>query len=265
VGAPGKGMKIVTALDKVRREIAILQQLTSHTNITRLLEVMDDPKADNLYLILEFASHGTVMSWDGKAELYRCNALYTTTKDGGMPEDSARRVFCDTLSAVEVLHANRIIHRDIKPDNMLLSADGTVKLGDFGVSRQFGEKEDNKLRDSQGTPHYYAPETCTGELYDPFLVDVWAMGVTLYVLVLGRCPWYSSDPNSADIYDQIQGAPLSFPPAHSKATNCSVSSDLRDLLALMLEKEPSKRIRLSDIRTHSWVNPKPNTAASAKS
>ncbi|KAG0088577.1 hypothetical protein BGZ92_005982 [Podila epicladia] len=110
---------------KIRREIAIMKKCI-HPNVVRLIEVIDDPNARKIYLVLEFMEGGEVR-WkdlDDKPTL---------------PLNDARTIFRDVVLGLEYLHMQGIIHRDIKPANLLLAADGAVKISDFGVSH-FSEK-----------------------------------------------------------------------------------------------------------------------------
>lgn len=114
--------------------------------------------------------------------------------DEGITESDCRRYFRQLLSAVWYCHnIVHIFHRDIKPDNLLIDADGNVKLTDFGVSSSFESKQKrqgSKLKDNRGTQDYWAPEAfgdssgCNGEA-----ADIWACAVTLYYMVYGKLPF----------------------------------------------------------------------------
>jgi tRNA A-37 threonylcarbamoyl transferase component Bud32 len=106
------------SLEDMRREAAIMKRL-NHPNVVNLIDVIDDPSADQLYLVQEFCEKGAIME----------------KLEGNHPlnESTARHYFRDLLQGIDYLHAHSIIHRDIKPMNLLLTADGVVKIGDFGV------------------------------------------------------------------------------------------------------------------------------------
>ncbi|KAF9570561.1 hypothetical protein EC968_001680 [Mortierella alpina] len=110
---------------KIRREIAIMKKCI-HPNVVRLIEVIDDPNARKIYLVLEYMEGGEVRWKDAEERPI-------------LPLEDARSIFRDVVLGLEYLHMQGIIHRDIKPANLLLSGDGAVKISDFGVSH-FSEK-----------------------------------------------------------------------------------------------------------------------------
>ncbi|KAF9923770.1 hypothetical protein FBU30_006178 [Linnemannia zychae] len=136
---------------KIRREIAIMKKCI-HPNVVRLIEVIDDPNARKIYLVLEYMEGGEVRWKDMEDKPI-------------LPLDDARTIFRDIVLGLEYLHMQGIIHRDIKPANLLLSGDGTVKISDFGVSH-FSEK--NALEhDLENVPTVEkAPHTPSGS--NPF-------------------------------------------------------------------------------------------------
>ena len=201
--------RMMTALDKVRKEIAIMQQLRSEY-VVRLLALIDDDEQDALYLVLEAADRGQIMDWDGDSLTYRSRVL-PSSPHGGIEEAKIRTALLDLLSALDFLHSQHIVHRDVKPDNLLLFSDPLsptrhiTKLADFGVARELADGE--TLTETQGTFHFYAPEMCSGEKYDAWGQDVWAVGVTLFILCTGRVPWMSKDNNPAELFELIANAP----------------------------------------------------------
>ncbi|KAI9209826.1 kinase-like domain-containing protein [Polychytrium aggregatum] len=219
-------------IDLVRGEIAILKKL-NHQNVVKLYEVLDDPTQDSLYMVFELCSKGAVMDvgLDNDSE--------------PLSESEARRYFQGMLLGIEYLHEHDIAHRDIQPDNLLVSADGTLKIVDFGVSEIFTKTSD-KLKKSAGSPAFFAPEMCVaqhGEL-SAKAADIWAMGVTLYCLVFGRLPFRGK--SIIDLYESIKNDEPPIPDTADAA--------LADLLRKILDKDPQRRASLDDIRTHIWVN-----------
>lgn len=227
---PRKGRSNSTSnpLDQVYHEIAVLKKL-NHPNIVKLVEVLDDPDSDNLYMVFEFLEKGPVIE------------IPTSTP---LSETQAWTFFRDIVLGIEYLHHQKIIHRDIKPSNLLLDDKGRVQIADFGVCNQF-EGVDALLSGTAGTPAFVAPEALSEHRseYSGKAVDVWAMGVTLYAFVVGNVPFH--DPSVLILYNKIRNQPVVFPP--------HISADLQDLLSCMLKKNPDERITVPNIKIHPWV------------
>lgn len=164
-------------------------------------------------------------------------------KDGTpMDLDEARRIFQGLVLGIEYLHESGVAHRDIKPDNLMLALDGTVKIVDFGVS-SFFQGSDN-VKANAGTPAFMSPELTRNEdSVSGRASDIWAMGVTLYCLVMGRLPFKGA--SIIDVFQSIQNDEPFYPD--------DLDADLKDLLQRMMEKDPQERITMTDIRTHPWV------------
>ena len=109
-----------SALDDVFKEIAVMK-LVDHPNILRLHEVLDDDETGNIYIVLDLMEHGSCEPQEHGLEFF--------------PEERARRYFNDTLLGLEELHNQGIMHHDIKPENLLLSAEDRVKIGDLGIAQ----------------------------------------------------------------------------------------------------------------------------------
>ncbi|XP_064798928.1 calcium/calmodulin-dependent protein kinase kinase 2-like isoform X2 [Oncorhynchus masou masou] len=218
-------------LERVYQEIAILKKL-DHPNVVKLVEVLDDPGEDHLYMVFELVKQGAVME--------------EMPTDKPLNEDQARFYFQDLLRGIEFLHYQRIIHRDIKPSNLLVGEDGHIKIADFGVSNQF-EGADALLTSTVGTPAFLAPETLseTRKNFSGKALDIWAMGVTLYCFVFGVCPFM--DERILSLHQKIKTQPVELP------EHADISDDLKDLLLKMLDKNPESRISIPQIKVHPWV------------
>ncbi|XP_051120645.1 serine/threonine-protein kinase GRIK2-like [Andrographis paniculata] len=216
-----------TAMTDVIREILIMRVL-SHPNIVNLVEVIDDPTTDHLYMVMEYV--------EGKW------AYQSTEPPGGLGETTIRKYLHDVVSGLMYLHDHHIVHGDIKPDNLLVTASGTVKIGDFSVSQVF-EDDNDELRRSPGTPVFTAPECCLGLTYRGKAADTWALGVTLYYMVFGNYPFIGE--TLQDTYEKIVNNPLLLPG--------DINPLLKDLLEGLLCKDPKQRMSLEDIAHHSWV------------
>ncbi|XP_050679716.1 calcium/calmodulin-dependent protein kinase kinase 1 isoform X2 [Leptidea sinapis] len=215
-------------LQSIYREIAVLKKL-DHPNVVKLVEVLDDPAEDQLYLVFQLLEGGPVVEVPSEQPL---------------SEDLARKYFRDALLGVEYLHFQRIAHRDIKPANLLLG-EGRVQVADLGACGELAAA--GELSGAVGTPAFRAPEASATptDKYNGEAADIWSLGVTLYAMVTGRLPWSAS--SVSELQRRILADPLIFP---SRPT---VSSSLRRLLSRMLEKDPVKRATMKEIKEHEWV------------
>ncbi|XP_026717368.1 calcium/calmodulin-dependent protein kinase kinase 1 isoform X1 [Athene cunicularia] len=226
----GEQPKPMAPLDRIYQEIAILKKL-DHVNIVKLIEVLDDPAEDNLYMVFDLLRKGPVME---------------VPSDQPFSEEQARLYFRDIVLGIEYLHYQKIIHRDIKPSNLLLGDDGHVKIADFGVSNQF-EGNDAQLSSTAGTPAFMAPEAIsdTGKSFSGKALDVWAMGITLYCFVYGKCPFI--DEYILGLHNRIKNKPVEFP------EEAQISEELKELILRMLDKNPERRITVPEIKVHPWL------------
>lgn len=141
-------MKVKTALQQVEREIALMKKL-SHPNIVPLLEVIDSPVSDMLYMVLEYMPLGEILTYQNDGTFRRKDPKAGCTKvrvhgivDGHFDEERSALYFVDILHGLAYLHQHHICHRDLKPENILLDSRGVAKLGDFGVSHIFEQESD---------------------------------------------------------------------------------------------------------------------------
>lgn len=228
------------ALALVRSEIAIMKKL-DHENLIDLLEVLDDPDGDSLYMVLELCKKGVVMNigFGANASAYS--------------DEECRHFFRDLILGIEYLHAQGIAHRDIKPDNLLLSSDLVLKIVDFGVSEMFEVIEDQKISQS-GSPAFMSPELCRGSRETKFLKpsDIWSMGVTLFCLKFGTLPY--GETNIIELCAQIiNEVPDILNPEFEYNKRHLCDDNLLDLFSRIFEKDPDKRITMNELREHPWV------------
>ncbi|XP_005403192.1 PREDICTED: calcium/calmodulin-dependent protein kinase kinase 2 isoform X5 [Chinchilla lanigera] len=223
--APGGCIQPRGPIEQVYQEIAILKKL-DHPNVVKLVEVLDDPNEDHLYMVFELVNQGPVME-------------VPTLKP--LSEDQARFYFQDLIKGIEYLHYQKIIHRDIKPSNLLVGDDGHIKIADFGVSNEF-KGSDALLSNTVGTPAFMAPESLseTRKIFSGKALDVWAMGVTLYCFVFGQCPFM--DERIMSLHSKIKSQALEFP------DQPDIAEDLKDLITRMLDKNPESRIVVPEIK-----------------
>ncbi|KAF6813368.1 CAMKK/META protein kinase [Colletotrichum musicola] len=221
------------ALFFIREEIAIMKKL-NHPNLVQLIEVLDDPEEDSLYMVLEMCKKGVVMK------------VGLNEKATPYGEDSCRYWFRDLILGIEYLHEQGVIHRDIKPDNLLLTEDDVLKVVDFGVSEMFEKAGESMMTaKSAGSPAFLAPELCVvrhGDV-DGKAADIWSMGVSLYCLRYGKIPFEHD--GVLEMYEAIKTESPILPEDENP--------DFVDLMNKILEKDPKKRIRMAELREHPWV------------
>ncbi|KAG2412695.1 hypothetical protein HFD88_010252 [Aspergillus terreus] len=220
------------ALYLIKEEIAIMKKL-HHSNLVSLIEVLDDPTEDSLYMVMEMCKKGVVMKvgLEERADPYE--------------DELCRCWFRDLILGIEYLHAQGIVHRDIKPDNCLVTSDDVLKVVDFGVSEMFEKDSDMFTAKSAGSPAFLPPELCVVKHGDVSgkAADIWSMGVTLYCLRYGKLPFEKQ--SIFELYEAIKNDPVV----------CEGETDekFKDLMSRILEKDPNKRITMAELRAHPWV------------
>ncbi|KAJ1457577.1 kinase-like domain-containing protein, partial [Pelagophyceae sp. CCMP2097] len=237
----GTNKEAATMLDDVKREIAIMKKL-SHPHVLRLYEVMDDPKVNKLYLVLEYMKRGDLMQLlNGNSKAYTCEP---------MSERALWHVFRQVGCGLEYLHLQNIVHGDIKPQNLLVGDDGVVKIADFGISKMISgdSSQARALVETSGTPAFMCPEICAGAAYQGFSADVWALGATMYMLRLGRPP-FLADKVIQLYYKIIHDAVDYAAPEGQQA----LDAELRRLLGAMMTKDPLKRVDLAAVLADAWL------------
>jgi serine/threonine protein kinase len=203
----GNGMQVYTQLDAVRKEIDIMKHI-NHPSCIKLYEVIedvpekddqgndlsDDNNSEKIYLIMELAKYKEVMSWNTSTYKFEANPVF---KSAFIPEAYIRKIVFDCVQGLSYLHNEaKIVHRDIKPQNILLcpSQEGiTAKLCDFGVSEKFSESD--TMMKTAGTYHFFPPECCDPDVEENSgkLADVWALGITLYCMIFNQLPFWDYD------------------------------------------------------------------------
>lgn len=181
------------ALKLLQGEMAIWKKLV-HPNLVNLVEIIDDTEHDHCYLVAELMPGGTVI--EDSVEKVKPLAL-----------PQAKSYTRQLLKALSYLHFQGIAHRDVKPGNMLVDREGIMKLTDFGVSQLFdggrNNSQDDFVSNTAGTPHFMSPEMCTGtEKFHAKKHDIWAAGITLYMMVAGQPP-FAGAKSIMDLFDTI--------------------------------------------------------------
>jgi len=211
---------------RIVREIDAMRRLQNHPNILKIHEVL--ATKTKIYLIVDFAGGG---------ELF-----LKLSRRGRFPEALARRYFQQLVSALCFCHRNGIAHRDLKPQNLLLDAEGNLKVSDFGLSALPEQLKNGLLHTACGTPAYTAPEILGRIGYDGSKADAWSCGVILYVLLAGHLPF--DDSNIPAMCKRITRRDYQFPEWISKPA--------RYLIYQLLDPNPKTRIRLENVFGNNW-------------
>jgi len=228
--------------NRLQDEANILK-LLDHPNIVRLYEIYNDPK--RYYMVTEY-----FFIYEYEDNLYRlCTGgeLFDRLADEKyFSEQHAARIMKQVLSALAYCHNCKIVHRDMKPNNLLLATpdkDTRIKIIDFGTSMVFnpGKKITGKI----GTPLFIAPEVLRGSYTEK--CDVWSCGVLLYVLLSGTQPFHGS--SSFDVMQKIKRGTYTMLGTRWEA----VSTKGKDLVKLMLQYDPEKRCSALEALNHPWI------------
>ena len=173
---------------------------------------------------------------------YVCGDLLSyIRKRAKISEPTAKIIFKQIIKGLQYIHKKKIVHRDIKLDNVLIDLTNTVKICDFGVSRIL--QPGDIMYEHCGTPAYISPEIFKDEGYEGFSCDIWSAGVTLYYMLAGIQPFKAN--KIEDLKDIILKG--EFEPI------ADVSKEANDLIKGMLELDPNKRISIEDILKHPWL------------
>ncbi|XP_054531286.1 serine/threonine-protein kinase SIK1 isoform X3 [Pan troglodytes] len=215
-------------LEKIYREVQLMK-LLNHPHIIKLYQVMETK--DMLYIVTEFAKNGEMFDY--------------LTSNGHLSENEARKKFWQILSAVEYCHDHHIVHRDLKTENLLLDGNMDIKLADFGFGNFY--KSGEPLSTWCGSPPYAAPEVFEGKEYEGPQLDIWSLGVVLYVLVCGSLPF--DGPNLPTLRQRVLEGRFRIP--------FFMSQDCESLIRRMLVVDPARRITIAQIRQHRWMRAEP--------
>uniref|UniRef100_A0A8C1TS25 non-specific serine/threonine protein kinase n=1 Tax=Cyprinus carpio TaxID=7962 RepID=A0A8C1TS25_CYPCA len=211
-------------LEKIYREVQIMKML-DHPHIIKLYQVMETKNM--LYLVTEYAKNGEIFDY--------------LAKHGRLSEPEARRKFWQILSAVEYCHNRNIVHRDLKAENLLLDGHMNIKIADFGFGNFF--QSGKPLATWCGSPPYAAPEVFEGQQYEGPQLDIWSMGVVLYVLVCGALPF--DGPSLPILRQRVLEGRFRIP--------YFMTEDCEHLIRRMLVLDPSKRLSIGQIKEHKWM------------
>ncbi|XP_069717408.1 serine/threonine-protein kinase 36 isoform X2 [Phaenicophaeus curvirostris] len=211
-------------LKNLQREIEIMRGL-HHPNIIQMLDSFETDK--EVVVVTDYA----------EGELFQM-----LEDDGSLPEDQVQTIAAQLVSALYYLHSHRILHRDMKPQNILLDKDGVVKLCDFGFARAMSIHT-MVLTSIKGTPLYMSPELVEERPYD-HTADLWSVGCILYELFVGTPPFYTS--SIFQLVSFIVKNPVKWPVA--------ISPVFKSFLQGLLMKDPRQRLSWPELLSHPFIS-----------
>ena len=172
-----------------------------------------------------------------------------------LKENQAKYFFAQILKGLDAIHKQQILHRDIKLENIMIDATGSVKIGDFGVSRRL--KAGELCFEQCGTPAYIAPELLGRKGYCGYLADLWSAGVCLYAMIVGSVPFKAS--TISQLHKLICEGTFSFEfqsgshkKTSSKSSKSLFSDNVKDLISKLLCVNPLKRLSAEEALKHPW-------------
>jgi len=204
---------------------------TDHPNLVRLYEIFDCD--DYMYLVMELMTGGELFDRIVEKESY-------TEKEAA---DTIRPI----VDAIRYCHEMGFIHRDLKPENLLYetnSEDSVIKISDFGLARYLPQEQ--YATTACGTPGYVAPEIISGKGYGKE-VDIWSIGIVLYILLCGFPPFYEE--NNAELFEKIKQGEFEFNSPYWD----DVSESAKDLIRKLLNTDSQSRLSSEEILDHPWL------------
>ena len=212
--------------ERINREIKIMKKI-NHYNITKLYSVIETKYI--IYLVQEYVQGKELNDY-----------LYTK---GKLSEIEACKFFHQIISGLSYLHHCGIVHRDFKPENILLTGDNKIlKIIDFGLGNTYSKNQ--LLKTGCGSPCYIPPEMIKEEKYHGELTDIWSAGIILYLMLCGTLPFYEED--NQLLYQKILSGDFNIPKY--------LSEEAKDIIKQILEVDPKKRINFEKIKKHPWFN-----------
>lgn len=212
---------------KLLLEIKIHKSLR-HANIVNFVDCFEDDV--NVYILLEICPNQSLM------ELLKARKRLT--------EPEVRLFMVQIIGAIKYLHSRRVIHRDLKLGNIFFDPDMCLKIGDFGLATVLNSSESRRYTIC-GTPNYIAPEVLGGkQTGHSFEVDLWAVGIMMYALLVGKPPFQAKDVNV--IYERIKGIDFLFP------ADKPISDSAKVLITDLLSFDPARRPSIKQILEYAW-------------
>ena len=235
--------KFKTNMKKILYETNLMKKL-NHPNITKILEVFHDE--GYMLIIMEYINGGNLFSF--------------VKKRRKLSEKIAKFLFRQIILGIKYIHSQNIVHRDIKLENIIIDLNNHIKICDFGIGKILKSSEE-LLYDKCGTPMYMAPEIILSNKkngYKGFPVDIWASGITLYIMLTGSLPFKINNKNKDELsLNKIKNkdnSNLQFQIINFNLKKISfISDEANNLLKGLLLKNPEKRLTCDEILNHPWL------------
>ncbi|XP_069684130.1 serine/threonine-protein kinase fused isoform X2 [Periplaneta americana] len=222
--------KIIQKRGRSEKELRSLRQefeIQQHLHHPNIIQMIDSFETENeIVVVTEYA----------EKELYEILG-----KEGYLPEERVRKIACDLVSALYYLHSHRVLHRDLKPQNILMEADDVAKLCDFGFARSMSTGT-HVLTSIKGTPLYMAPELIEEKPYD-HNADLWSLGCIVYELLVGTPPFCTT--SILHLVRLIRHEAVKWPDF--------ISSTCQSFIQGLLQKDPNLRLTWPQLLEHPFV------------
>ena len=209
----------------IKREFEIMRKL-NHENIVKIHDVIIDTQLNNIYFIMDYYEYGDLSNFLKKQPL---------------KEKFTRKYMKQLSNGLKYLLDNNILHRDLKPQNILLSKNYDVKITDFGFATYY--TKDTIINTLCGSPMYMAPEIITKNGYD-YKSDLWSVGIILYEMLHGYTPFNVQ--NFIELIKEIKKKNISI--------KVDVSEECKDLIYSLCKTNPNERIGWNDFFNHKWFD-----------
>jgi serine/threonine protein kinase len=227
-------------MKKILSETDLMKKL-NHPNVTKILEMFEDD--EYILIAMEYINGGNLFSF--------------VKKRRKLSEKTAKFLFRQIILGIKHIHSKKIVHRDIKLENILIDLNNNIKICDFGIGRIL-KNEKQLLYDKCGTPMYMAPEILLSSKtkgYEGFPVDIWSSGISLYIMLSGTLPFNLKNNESSDMSEESNNnIELQYSIINKEPKKIEkISDEARDLLKGLLNKNPRKRLTIEQILNHPWL------------